>query len=68
MHGGKEWECKKRALGAFYPNMHFRNQATQTIPLRYLIGKTFTVQQHSLATKILKLCFLIIANLFHYTF
>lgn len=33
MHGGKEWETKKRILGAFSPNSCFRNQTTQTIPL-----------------------------------
>lgn len=62
MHGGKEWECKKRALGDFSLNLCFRNQTDQSIALRYLIGRIFRVQQHSLAMKILKLSFLKIAS------
>lgn len=64
MQGGKEWESKKRALGAFSPNLCFRNETTQSIPLRYLIGRIFRVQQHSLTIKILKLSFLKIASFF----
>lgn len=45
---GRSEGVKKRALGACSPNLCFRNQTTQTIPLKYLIGRTFTVQQHYL--------------------
>lgn len=65
---GKSGRLKKEHWALFFPSSCFRNQTTQTIPLRYLIGRAFTVQQHSLKMKILKVCFLKVASLFFHTF